>query len=169
MIRSSLWLRRALTVVGVVTVLAVGVGSIRAAAAWTAASAPLTVAPVSVKTLEASLEVERARSAALQTRLDALDQRSRDLAAALADAEVRVDVDSGDADAIAAQMAEASVKLARVEAAIAKAERSLKATQAAARRQAAAVAAAASSASSSREDRHDDDEDEDDHPEDDDD
>lgn len=168
MIRSSLWLRRALTVIGVVAVLAIGVGSIRAAAAWTAASAPLTVATVSVKALEASLEVERARSAALETRLDALDQRSRDLAAALADAQARVVVDSGDADAIAEQMAEASAKLARVEAAIAKAERSLKATQAAARRQAAAVAAAASSTSSSREDRHDD-EDEDDHPEDDDD
>ena len=40
-------LRRLVTVVGVVAVLALGFGSIRAASAWTAASAPLTVAPVS--------------------------------------------------------------------------------------------------------------------------
>lgn len=166
MIRSSLLLRRILTIAGVIAVMAVGVGSIRAAAAWTASAAPLTVAPVSIKALESSLADERARSAALQTQLVAIDLRSRALAAALDDAQARVVVDTGDADAISAQMAAASKKLAKVEAAIANAERSLKATQAAARRQAAAVAAASSSAARPAGGER---EDDDDHPEDDDD
>lgn len=165
----SLVLRRVLTIAGVIAVMAVGVGSIRAAAAWTASSAPLTVAPVALKDLESRLADERARSAALQSQLDAIDLRSRALGAALLQAQDRVVVDTGDADAISAQMAAASRKLAKVEAAIAKAERSLAAAQAVARRQAAAVAASSSTAARPAHEDDDDHEDEDEHAEDEDD
>ena len=43
---TSMRLRRLITTVGVIAALVLGFGSIKAAAAWTAASAPLTVAPV---------------------------------------------------------------------------------------------------------------------------
>ena len=57
--------RRALVVAGVVVSLVVGAASIQAAAAWTAASAPLNDPPASLASLQASLEQERARSLAL--------------------------------------------------------------------------------------------------------
>ena len=63
---TSLPLRRLLTTIGVIAALLLGFGSIRAAAAWTAASAPLTVAPVSVSALQDQLATEQARSDALR-------------------------------------------------------------------------------------------------------
>jgi chromosome segregation ATPase len=125
MIRSSLLVRRFVTVVGVVAVLALGVGSIRAAAAWTAASAPLTVAPVSVESLEASLADERARSAALVAQLSALDDRSRVLASALESANARIEGDASHADDLSKELAAATRKLEKLEAAISKARAAL--------------------------------------------
>ena len=158
----SLRLRRLATVVGVILVMAVGVTSIQAAATWTAASAPLTVAPVSMETLKARLADEEARSAALQAQLDELDQHSRGLVDALAQAQTRVTANSGDAETIRAQMAASTKRLARLDAAIATAEKTLAATIAKAKREAAAAAAAANRAatgggSSSAGGEHDDD------------
>ena len=124
--------RRALTIVGVVAVLALGVGSIKAAAAWTAASAPLTVAPVSVSILEEKLVAEHARSDALLAQLAALDARSRDLETALSAAQGRVIADADHATTLEDQLATAKAKLAKLEKAIAKAKRDLRARQAAA-------------------------------------
>ena len=124
--------RRALTIVGVVAVLALGVGSIKAAAAWTAASAPLTVAPVSVSILEEKLVAEHARSDALLAQLAALDARSRDLETALAAAQGRVLADADHATTLEDQLATAKARLAKLEKAIAKAKRDLRARQAAA-------------------------------------
>jgi DNA repair exonuclease SbcCD ATPase subunit len=133
----ALPVRRALTVVGVVAALALGLGSIEAAAAWAAASAPLTVAPVTVSSLQARLATEQTRSQALLDRLEALDGRSRDLSAALTTANDRIVADQQSTDALEQQLATAKGKLAKLEHAIAKAKRDL------ARRQAAARAATA--------------------------
>ena len=126
---THLIIRRALTIVGVVAVLALGVGSIKAAAAWTAASAPLTVAPVSVSILEDKLAAEHARSDALLTQLAELDARSRDLEAALAAAQGRVVADADHAATLEDQLATAKAKLAKLEKAIAKAKRDLRSRQ----------------------------------------
>lgn len=138
---SSIPLRRSLTVVAVVAALILGGLSIKVAAAWTAASAPLAVAPVSLGDLEASLEAERARSAELQLELTTLQSRSEQLASALEQAVARVAADREGAAAVAERMAEANARLATLDVEIARAERSLAATLAKARSAAAAAAA----------------------------
>lgn len=118
-------LRRLATAVGVMAVLALGFGSIRAASAWTAASAPLTVAPVSVKILQGNLADEQARSEALTQQLQELDAQSKDLETALTEARDRIDSDASHAGDLEKQLAEAKAKLAKMDAAIAKAKKSL--------------------------------------------
>jgi peptidoglycan hydrolase CwlO-like protein len=123
----SLHLRRLLTVVGVVAALLVGYGSIRAAAAWTAASAPLAGAPVPVSTLESRLADEQNRSDALQQQLDALEAQSADLASALQAAQARIDGDASHAKDLVAQLKTAKDRLARLQASIALANRAAQA------------------------------------------
>jgi chromosome segregation ATPase len=119
MSRHSQLFRRALTIVGVVAALAVGYGSIRAATAWTEASAPLTITPITVSALQAKLADEGARAAALQSRLVALDARSRELAAALESAQTRIEKDADHAGDLAKELKAAKKKLARLERSIA--------------------------------------------------
>ena len=73
---TSLRLRRLLTTVGVVAALVLGFGSIRAAAAWTAASAPIGVAPIPVSSIQDRLDQELARSEAMRAQLDSLAAQS---------------------------------------------------------------------------------------------
>lgn len=119
MSRYSQLLRRVLTIVGVVAALAVGYGSIRAAAAWTEASAPLAVAPISLSALQAKVADEGARAVVLQSQLVALDARSRELATALESAQTRIDEDTDRAKDLAKQLKAAKKKLARLERSIA--------------------------------------------------
>jgi DNA repair exonuclease SbcCD ATPase subunit len=150
----SLVLRRLLTAVGVIAALALGFGSIRAAAAWTAASAPLTVAPVTVSAIEASLVEEQARSAALQAQLLALGVRSHELNQALETAQQRIDADTGHAKDLAKQLKSAKKQLAKL-------EKSIKAARAAAARATVRTVATTRASSSAGSEHHDDDEDED--------
>ena len=69
---TSLLVRRSVTIVGVALAIIVGFGTIRVAAAWTAASAPLVVAPTTAATLQGRLADEQTRSAALTDQLTAL-------------------------------------------------------------------------------------------------
>lgn len=114
----SLYVRRLLTVAGVIAALILGFGSIRAAAMWTAASAPLTIAPVSVSTLQSRLTDEQTRSAALQQQLDALESQSTDLVSALQAADARIDADASRAKDLSAQLKTAKQRLAKLEATI---------------------------------------------------
>lgn len=123
-------LRRPLVVLGVLFTLLAGAGTIRAAAAWTAASSPLVSKPPSVESLQAALAVEQARSGALQIRLDELTNGSSDLAAALAAARDRVVADATQAEALQASLAAAKAKLAALEKSIRQA-RAVAATRAA--------------------------------------
>ena len=118
-------LRRLATALAVVAVIALGFGSIEAASAWTAASAPLTIAPVSVTTLQANLADEHARSQALTDQLHELDARSHDLESALAQANDRIAGDATHASDLEKQLAAASRKLNKLETAIATAKKQL--------------------------------------------
>jgi DNA repair exonuclease SbcCD ATPase subunit len=160
----SLAVRRLFTTVGVIAALVVGFGSIRAAAAWTAASAPLTVAPVTVSAIETKLADEQARSAALQAQLLALGVRSRELTQALETAKERIDTDTDHAKDVAKQLKTAKKQLAKL-------EKSIKAARAAAARAAVTRTVSTASSKSSAGSKHHDDEDEgdeDEHEEDDD-
>jgi hypothetical protein len=115
--------RRLVTIVGVALVLVLGYGSIRAAAAWTAASAPLTVAPVSITSVEDRLAVEQARSGDLRLRLESLSAQSTEMTAALVAAQAQITTDADNATVLAKELADAKKKLAKLEASIAKAKR----------------------------------------------
>ena len=121
----TLLFRRVATVIGVVLVVVLVLGTIRAAAAWTASAAPLPVAPVSAAELRARLADEQARASALLDQLSALDARSRDLETALEQASTRIATDADHAQDLAGQLKAAKAKLAKLEAAVAKARGAL--------------------------------------------
>ena len=111
-------MRRILTVIGVAAALIVGFGAIRASAAWTATTAPLTVAPVSAETLQARLTDESARSANLVDRLAALTRHAEELSAALTAAQDRIGSDADHAAQLARDLDAAKKKLAALETSI---------------------------------------------------
>lgn len=117
----ALRVRRLVTVFGVIAALLIGYGSIRAAAAWTAAAAPLTIAPVPVAELQDRLALEQARSTDLTLQLRALAAQSTEMTTALETAQTQVVADSAHAKALAAELQAAKKKLAKLEASIAKA------------------------------------------------
>jgi chromosome segregation ATPase len=148
-------IRRLVTVFGVIAALMVGFGSIRAAVAWTAASAPLTVAPVSVTTLQDRLAVEQARSVDLRVQLQTLATQSTELTAALEAAQAQITSDTDHATQLAKDLKAAKQKLAKLEASIAKAR------QAAQRPTVVVTKTRTVASSSSRHEDEDEDEDED--------
>ncbi|HEX8941465.1 MAG TPA: hypothetical protein VF763_15065 [Candidatus Limnocylindrales bacterium] len=110
----GLAVRRTTVIGGVVLSLVVGAATIRAAAAWTASSAPLPAPAVSSETLRAQLDVERARSAALQQQLDDLTSRGTQLGAALDAAKAHLATDAATADQLRGQLAAAQARIAAV-------------------------------------------------------
>lgn len=108
-------IRRILTVIGVAAALLIGFGAIRASAAWTATTAPLTVTPVSAESLQARLTDESARSAALVDRLAALTTHAEELSRALAAAQDRIASDAEHAAGLARDVEVARKKLAALE------------------------------------------------------
>lgn len=114
-------LRRPLVVLGVLLSLFLGTASIRVAAAWTAASAPLADRPPSVESLRAALATEQTRSHALQSHLDQLNSDSANLLAALAAAGDRIAVDASQAKVLQGSLAAAKARLAALEKSIGKA------------------------------------------------
>ena len=119
---TSLRWRRLLTTVGVVAALVLGFGSIRVAAAWTAASAPIGVAPIPVSSIQDRLDQEMARSESMRTQLDSLASQSTEMTAALEAAQARIATDTAHAKALADELKTAKQKLAKLEASIAKAK-----------------------------------------------
>ena len=117
----QLLVRRALVVAGVAAALMLGGVSIQLAAAWTAAAAPLNDPPASLASIQADLETERARSAALEEQLRTLETASADLAAALEAAKGQVASDTATAEELRASLAAAKEKLTKLEAALARA------------------------------------------------
>jgi len=125
---------------------------VRVAASWAAVNAPLSVAPVSIESLESALAQERDRSAVLEGQLQDLQGSSASLSMALKAAQARLGADQATANDLRDDLERAQGKLAKVQAAL---------------REAAAAQAAASPAVTSgagradggegREDEHDDD------------
>jgi chromosome segregation ATPase len=115
-------LRRPLVVLGVVLSLVLAVATVRAAAEWTAASAPLAVKPPSIEQLQADLAAEQARSADLQARLDGLTGDSTNLVAALQAASDRIATDATQAGDLQASLKAAKAKLTALERSISKAK-----------------------------------------------
>lgn len=111
----KLAIRRTIVVAAVVLSLALGGVAVRAAAAWTAASAPLEAPPVSADTLGQQLADEQQRSAALEAQLAGLMNQSNDLSDALQAARDRATSDSRTAKSLQAQLAAAQKKLAALE------------------------------------------------------
>ncbi len=99
--------RRAAVVAAAGLSLTVGGIAVRAAAAWTAAEAPLNAAPLSVTTLAQQLADEQARSVALQKQLSSLTSQSGDLSAALKGARARAVADAREAKALQGRLAAA--------------------------------------------------------------
>ncbi len=130
-----LFARRSLVVIGVIASLAVGASAIQAAGEWTAADAPLQIAPASITSIQAALAGEQERSAALEEQLATLQTATSELDAALTAAQSQVETDARSAAALRADLEAALAKLKTVKAALAKA---------------AKAASAASSGSSSR-------------------
>lgn len=143
---SAIVARRIVTTVAFVIVLALSAGAIRIAAAWTAASAPLTAAPASVAVLQAALEDERARAAALTQQLEALDSRSQDLAAALGQAQGRISADAAHARDLNEGLASAKARLTKLETTLARARQALRTSR--------GVAASATTVSTAAEGLH---------------
>jgi len=121
----NLLARRLVTTIGVAFLVIVGFASIRLAAVWTAASAPLQISPVSAASLQVSIADEQARSAALGDSLDTLAAQTADLAAALDDAQTRMQSDTKHAHGISSRLSAAKRQLAQIEAAIARARQAL--------------------------------------------
>ena len=111
---SSLTLRRSLVILATIASVSGGAVAIRAAAGWTASSAPLT-APVNPATLVAKLQDEKARADAITVELSQVVERAAELQSALAAAKAKADADATAASGLAAQLAAAQKRLAALE------------------------------------------------------
>ena len=115
---SNPYLRRLLVTVVVAGSLLVAGLTVRAASLWAATQAPLSIAPVSVESVQQSLDQERARSAALEAQLRELESSSTDLTAALQAAQDRVGADEATAVDLRSSLTAAQDKLTKLEAAL---------------------------------------------------
>jgi hypothetical protein len=111
---SSLTLRRSIVVLATVASIFGGAVAIRAAAGWTALSAPLG-APPDPATLVAQLRNEKARADAITAELSQVVDRATQLQDALAAAKAKADADAKAAAGLAAQLASAQRRLAVLE------------------------------------------------------
>jgi chromosome segregation ATPase len=146
-------LRRGIVTAGVAGSLALGAVTVRAAAEWTAASAPLTVAPESVASLQARLAAEHERTLALQAQLEQLRTDAAGLSTALSAADGRIADDATLAASLKQRLAAAQTRLKALERSIARADAAARARAA---RAAVAPAAAPTARSHEAEEEHDD-------------
>ena len=111
---SSLTLRRSLVILATVASVFGGAVAIRAAAGWTASSAPL-VAPPDAATLVTQLKNEKARADAITAELSQVIDHATQLQDALTAAKARADADATAAAGLASQLAAAQKRLAALE------------------------------------------------------
>jgi chromosome segregation ATPase len=111
-------LRRLLVTLAIAGALIIAGVTVRAASSWAATRAPLSVAPVSLDSVQLALEQERARSAALEAQLRELESSAGDLTAALQAARDRVGADEATAEDLRTSLTAAQDRLAKLEAAL---------------------------------------------------
>ena len=114
--------RRILVTIGVVLSLITAGATIRAASLWAASHAPLTVAPVSIDSVQMALAQEKSRSVVLEEQIASLEQSAIELNAALGAARDRLVTDQATADELRASLAAAQDKLTTLEASLAAAQ-----------------------------------------------
>jgi septal ring factor EnvC (AmiA/AmiB activator) len=112
-------IRRLLVTLGVVASLIAAGATVRAASLWASSQAPLTVAPVSVESVEMALAQEKSRSAVLEDQIASLQASAADLQGALQTAKGRLATDEATAGELRTSLAAAQDKLAKLEAALA--------------------------------------------------
>jgi hypothetical protein len=105
-------LRRLLVVAGVAISLVAGLVSIRIAADLAIAAAPPPAPPVSMQALQAALQAEQARAAALQDQLDDLLGATDELSTAIDSTDVRLTADGQSAKDLRARLKAAQARLA---------------------------------------------------------
>lgn len=105
-------LRRLLVVIGVAVSLVAGMVSIRIAADLAIAAAPPPAPPVSMQALQAALQAEQARAAALQDQLDDLLGATDELSTAIDSTDVRLTADGQSAKDLKARLKAAQARLA---------------------------------------------------------
>lgn len=110
----SLFVRRGLTLIGVIAALMIGFAAIQAARAWTVEAAPLDTTPVSATAVEDALAVEQARSTDLQLQLQSLAANADRLTVALQAAQERIGADGDEATALRQDLKDAKAKLAKL-------------------------------------------------------
>ena len=111
-------LRRATVIVGVAGAILIGALTVRAAALWAAESAPLSVPPVTVASLQDALAGEQARSAEVEDQLGALEASSGELQSALDAALEELRTDQATAQDLRDSLDAARTKLAKLEASL---------------------------------------------------
>ncbi len=119
----KLMVRRGLVITATGASLVMGGVAVQGAAAWAHSSAPTGPAVVTASQLQEQLDVEQARSAALQAQVDALLAQTAEFNAALNAAGDRVSGDVQKAAALRAQLAAAQKQLAKIKAAAAAASK----------------------------------------------
>ena len=116
---SSLSRRRSVIAVSVVASLFVAAFTIRMAASWTAAAAPLDERPPDAAQLLAQLHDEESRASALADQLQGVTAQSDELRAALETAKDKAATDASTAEDLAAKLEQARAKLASLQAQLA--------------------------------------------------
>jgi hypothetical protein len=128
----KLRLRRSVVIASVILSLVVGLVSIRVAARLAEAAAPPPAPPVSIGTLTAELDAERARATSLQQQLDELVLATGQLTSALGATGDQVSLDGLTAAQLRDRLKAAEAKLTKISSLLAQAQARLVALQAAA-------------------------------------
>jgi len=139
------FVRRAVVLGATIAVLAVAIGTVKVAADWRAAAAPLDVAPVGMDTIDAQMVAETDRAGVLSDQIDEVASQVAALGAALLEATDHVNGDTRTAESLKQALADAQAKLEALQGQLAAAQSRLVALNQAAARQAAANAAGTTS------------------------
>jgi chromosome segregation ATPase len=143
--------RRVIVLGATVAVLGIAVGTVKVAADWRAADAPLDVAPMSMEAIDAQLAAESERSSMLSDDIGSVSSQVASLQAALLEAGDHMAGDTQTAENLQAQLKAAKAKLETLQAQLKAAQSRLAALNRAAARQAAANSGGSTSGSAPRE------------------
>jgi len=141
--------RRAIVLGATVAVIAVAAGTVKVAADWRAASAPLDVAPVGMESVNLQLVSETDRAGALSEQIGSVAGDIATLQGALLEANQHIAGDAQGAETLKKDLAAAKKKLDALQAQLMAAQDRLAALNRAAARQAAANAASKSTGTTS--------------------
>ena len=134
--------RRILVLSATAAVIGLAAVTVQLAAQWRTDSAPLDTVPVSVSNVNAQLQAEVGRSAALSGQVDQVASQIAELRAAVGTASGAVTQSTTSAQTLKGQLSDAQTKLTAVQAQLQAAQQRLSQLNAAAARQAAANARA---------------------------